>query len=67
MISPHQDFQQICEAPHAATAVRELNEPRLARLIHWLRAHSNNGTIRTLIQGLAELEAADRFTRAHTK
>jgi hypothetical protein len=66
MTAAHQDFSGICEAPSLREAVRELEAVRLARLITWLRLQGV-GTIRSLVLGIAELEAADRFTLAHTK
>jgi hypothetical protein len=63
-MDPQPAFHAICAAPCAAAKVKELKAHELARLIEWLRASHERG-VKGLVLGLAELEAADRFVKAH--
>lgn len=56
-------FLQLCRAPQLGPAVKALNEPRLAHLITWLRSQPAGG-IRSLVLGVAELEAVERYVKA---
>lgn len=56
-------FLELCGAPQLGPAVKGLNEPRLAHLITWLRSQPAGG-IRTLVLGVAELEAVERYLKA---
>ena len=63
-MNPEAIFQALCERPDLMAAVRGLNEFELSRLIRWLRAGHCRG-LQALVLGMAELEAADRFTGMH--
>lgn len=64
--SPAASFADLCAAPRLEDAIARLNEFDLARLIQWLR-QQDKGTLRLLVLGLAELEAANRFVTAHVE
>lgn len=64
MKAPEVIFREICDAPALEAAVRELRSHELARLITWLDAGHGDG-IPGLVLGLAQLEAAERFVKAH--
>jgi hypothetical protein len=63
-MNPEATFREVCDAPSAAAGVSALKPHDLARLIVWLQAGQKRG-IRGLVLGLAELEAAVRFVKAH--
>lgn len=63
-MKPAETFQAICAAPALETAVRALGGHELARLITWLLA-GHGGGVAGLVLGLAQLEAAERFVKAH--
>lgn len=64
MKAPSTTFQEICDAAEPEAAVKELRPHELARLITWLAAGHGDG-IPGLVLGLAQLEAAERFVKAH--
>jgi hypothetical protein len=63
-MNPEELFQQLCARPDLTAAVRELKPYDLTRLILWLRAGHCRG-LQCLVLGMAELDAADRFLKAH--
>lgn len=63
-MNPEALLHALCSQPKLTEAVQHLNEFELTRLILWLRA-GHRGGIQGLVLGLCELEAADRFVKAH--
>lgn len=64
-MNPEALYLALCAQPDLTQAVGRLNEFELAALIVWLRAGHGRG-VQGLVLGLAELNAADRFTHAHS-
>jgi hypothetical protein len=63
-MSPEATYRAICDAPDTEQALRRINQFQLSRLITWLRTGHRSG-IQAVILGMAELEAADQFVKAH--
>lgn len=64
MKAPEVIFREICDAPDPEAAVRDLRPHELVRLITWLKAGHGDG-IPGMVLALANLEAAERFVKAH--
>jgi hypothetical protein len=63
-MNPEAMYHALCAQPDLTAAARGLNEFELSRLIRWLRSGHCRG-LQGLVLGMAELEAAERFVKAH--